>query len=292
MHPAEPPRPASAPRVRAPAGTCDTHIHILAAPDEYPLWDGRIEDPAAELRFDDFLHRYKAQMDALGVSRTVIVQSILYGTDNTVTMRGVEALGRDRARAIVLVRDDVSDDTLDALLAAGAVGVRLNYVHSGVLTFEGAKALGPRLAARGMHIQMLLNAHKHMDALTDAVRALPVKVVVDHIGWPDMAAGPDEPGFQRLCALVAEGAVTVKLSGLYRLSRAPYQTTDAFVAALAAASPQHCVWGSDYPFIMLAGAEPPDAGTLFDAFHRAIPDERTRQTILVDTPAALYGFNE
>ena len=42
-------------------------------------------------------------------------------------------------------------------------------------------------------------------SLADVIAALPVDVVFDHIGWPDLAAGPSEPGFARLCALLAEG---------------------------------------------------------------------------------------
>jgi len=137
---------------------------------------------------------------------------------------------------------------------------------------------------------MLMNAHRHMAELDDGVRSMPVDVVFDHIGWPDVAAGPDEPGFQRLLALLAGGRAWVKLSGLYRLAGAPYEATDALVAALVAANPERCLWGSDWPHLMLADAQMPDAGVLLNALLRVVTDAATRKRILVDNPAQLYGF--
>ena len=284
------PLPATAPAETAMEGACDTHIHMLAAPSEWPLWDGRVEDPASGLTAEDFLGRYRAQCEALGIARTVVVHSILYGDDNRITLRAVEALGRDTTRAIVLVRDEVDETTLDRLREAGGMGVRLNYVHGGMLSFEGAVALAPKLASRGMHLQMLVHSDRHMAELAPIIRRLPLPVVIDHIGWPPLEAGPSEPGFEALCALVAEGQAYVKLSGIYRFCAAPYAAADAFVSKLVAANPKRCLWGSDFPYIMLKGATTPDAGVLLDAFHRAVPDHATRQTVMVDNPIELYGF--
>ena len=283
-----PPLDPTAPRRRAPDGACDTHIHMLAAPAEAPLYDARVEDPADGMDFDGYLDAYRAQMRALGMARTVVVQSILYGTDNAVTLRAVAALGRSVARAIVLVADDVTDAHLDALAAAGAVGVRLNYVHGGVLSWDGVEAIADRLAARGMHVQMLCNADRHMAELAPRIRALPVPVVLDHLAWPDVAAGPDEPGFRILRDLLAEGAAWVKLSGIYRLAPAPFEATDPFVAALIAANPARCLWGSDWPQIMLGDAARAPCGALLDAFDRVCPDEATRRAILSENPGRLY----
>jgi len=170
-------------------------------------------------------------------------------------------------------------------------GVRLNYVHGGVLTWDGAKAMAPRLAERGLHIQMLMHADKHMEDLAADVKACPVPVVFDHIGWPKDIQTPDNAGFQALCRALAEGAAYVKLSGLYRLSNAPYDVLDAHIAALVAANPERCLWGSDWPHIMLNGAQMPQGADLWHAFLRAVPDPATRHHILVENPARLYRFD-
>ena len=58
--------------------------------------------------------------------------------------------------------------------------------------------------------------------------------------------------------------------------------------ALVAAAPERCVWGTDWPH---PGMDPvPEAGKLFDQFCAWVPDAATRQRILVDNPAKLYGF--
>lgn len=285
------PAPADPPLVpskRAPAGSCDSHFHMVSGPGDFPLWDGRVEDPAPG-SFSDWLQRYRTVAETLGLERGVVVHSILYGADNAVTLATVEALGSDRFRGIGLVTDDAADAELDGLAKGGVVGMRLNYVHGGVLSWPGAKALAPRLAERGLHIQMLMHAHRHMAELAPDLSTLPVPVVFDHLGWPDIGAGIEEPGFALLCRSLANGDCWVKLSAVYRMVRNLDAATEA-VAALVAANPERCLWGTDWPHLMLADAEMPDSGTLLDRLYDAVPNTETRRRILVDNPAELYGF--
>ena len=281
-----PARAPKIPTVRAPVGACDAHVHMLAGPAEHALWDGRVEDPAPDLGFEDWLAILREHLDLLGFTRVVVVQSILYGTDNTVALDAVRRLG-DMARAVALATADATDEHLDALRDAGAVAVRLNYVHGGVLSWEEARAMAPRLADRGMHLQMLLHADRHMEELAEEAAALPVPLVVDHAGWPH---DPEAPGVERLCRLLGEGRAWVKLSGVYRFAEPPWSDADPLVRRLVAANPERCLWGSDWPHIMLRGAPTPDAGRLLDAFMRAVEDPEDRQRVLVDNPAALFGF--
>ena len=274
--------------IKAPAGACDTHVHLLGAPDEFPLFDGRTEDPAQS--FATYMTDYRAHLTAFGIERGVVVQSIFYGTDNSVTVEAVRQMG-DGFKGIGLLPDGAPEADFDQFADWSLAGVRLNYVHGGVLTWDGAKAMAPMLKDRGMHIQMLMHADKHMEELAEDVAACPVPVVFDHIGWPsDMTKGPDTPGFQALCRALADGGAYIKISGLYRLSNAPYDVTDAFVASLFDANPERCLWGSDWPHIMLNGAQMPNGTDLWDAFHRVVTNDETRRRILVDNPAALYKF--
>lgn len=271
----------------APPDACDTHVHLLAGPEECPLFAGRTEDPAQN--YAAYLSDYKAHLAALGITRGVIVQSIFYGLDNTVTVQAVRDMGAG-FKGIGLLPDGATDADLDRFVAWNLRGVRLNYVHGGVLSWDGARAMAPMLAARDMHIQMLMHADRHMQDLASDIATLPVPVVFDHIGWPDLSLGPDHAGFRSLCHTLAEGHAYVKLSGLYRLCDAPYTLADAHVAALVAANPERCLWGSDWPHIMLNGAQMPGNDALWQAFLRAVPDSETRHRILVDNPARLYGF--
>ena len=275
------------PTVRAPVGACDAHVHMLAGPSEYPLWSGRSEDPEPGRRFEDWLRMLREHLDLLGCTRVVVVHSILYGSDNAVTLDAVRRLG-GMARAVALAADDATDEHLDALRDAGAVALRLNLVHGGVLSWEGARAMAPRLAERGMHLQALLHADRHLDAIAEDVRALPVPLVLDHAGWPTDA---EAPGVETLCRLLGEGHAWVKLSGAYRFAEPPWSDADPLMRRLVEANPERCVWGSDWPHIMLReGVERPDGGRLLDAFMRAVEGSEHRQRVLVDNAAALYGF--
>lgn len=285
-----PPNAAKASQSQAPAGAVDSHVHMLAAASEFSLWDKRVENPASGLDMDRFIACYKTQMDTLGICRTVVVHSILYGADNAVTLEAIHRLGRDTTRGVALLPDGASETALDALADAGIKALRLNYIHGGILTWDGAKTLAPALAARDMHVQILASANHHIPEIAQDIRNMPCPVVVDHMGWPDLSRGTEDPGFQTLCDLLAEGHAYAKLSAPYRVCPPPFHDATPFAAALAQANPERCLWGSDWPFIMLADATMPDAGTLLDRFHDAVPGTRERQRILVDTPCALYGF--
>ena len=108
--------------------------------------------------------------------------------------------------------------------------------------------------------------------ISDDIRALPVPVVIDHIGWPDLSLGVDEPGFQMLRSLLAEAHVWVKLSGAYRLCDPPYERADAAIRTLVTANPDQCLWASDWPHLMLADATLPDADVLLNRFLEVVPE--------------------
>jgi len=263
-------------------------VHLVAGP-EYPLADARVEDPAEGPDFDGWLDLYRDHLGVLGASRGLIVHSILYGTDNSVTIEAVKRLGPD-FKGVGLVPDGASAKDIAAFAAARMVAVRLNYVHGGVLTWDGAQAMAPMLAEHGLHVQMLLHTHKHMLELADSVSDLPTDLVIDHVGWPKLELGVDEPGFQRLLRLLETGKVWVKLSALYRLCPAPFEMAQPFVEALVSANPDRLLWGSDWPHLMLADASMPQVADLLDVFHDAVPGTEARQKILVDNPARLFGF--
>ena len=284
-----PPAPQP-PKRRAPEGACDAHVHLVAGHGEFPLWDGRVENPAPGPNLEGWLQMFRAQCDVLGISRGVIVHSILYGTDNSVTVEAVRRMGPG-FRGVGLLGDGASEAEMNQFVDWNMVAVRLNYVHGGVLSWEGAKAMAPALADRGLHIQMLCHADHHMADLAEDVRALPTDVVFDHIGWPKDALTTESAGFQALCRLLAEGKAWVKLSALYRMCKNPYADADPLLAALISANPERCLWGSDWPHLMLAEADMPQAADLLNALDRVVPDDVTRQRILVDNPATLFRFD-
>lgn len=55
-----------------------------------------------------------------------------------------------------------------------------------------------------------------------------------------------------------------------------------------AAAPDRIIWGSDYPY--LSHADKVNSIDLFNLVAQWMPDAATRQKILVDNPAKLFGF--
>jgi predicted TIM-barrel fold metal-dependent hydrolase len=61
--------------------------------------------------------------------------------------------------------------------------------------------------------------------------------------------------------------------------------------AFVKAAPERVVWGTDWPHPTVKElANKPDDAILFDLLADWAPDSRTLRKILVENPAALYGF--
>jgi predicted TIM-barrel fold metal-dependent hydrolase len=119
-----------------------------------------------------------------------------------------------------------------------------------------------------------------------------VPVVIDHMAKVEMAAGPDQDGFRALLALLRNHDFWVKISGADRNSAAgpPYADAVPFAQALIEAAPERILWGTDWPHPNMKRAMPND-GELADLLALFAPDAAVRARILVDNPAALYGFD-
>ena len=137
------------PHWQPPADSTDCHMHIFGPYDRYPLSPGRGYTPPEASVAD-----YQAMCTAIGVSRTVIVQPSIYGTDNAVTLDAVAALGKHRARAVVVVDDSFDLAALKVMGTQGACGVRFNAVSGNGTPLEQLEALGERLASLGWHLQL------------------------------------------------------------------------------------------------------------------------------------------
>jgi 2-pyrone-4,6-dicarboxylate lactonase len=226
---------------------------------------------------------------ALGIERGVLVQVSVHGTDNRLLIETLRS-HPERLRGIAVVAPDVADAELDVLDAAGVRGLRCNELFGGGIGLEAMESLARRIARRGWHLQLLIDGRR-LPIISARLVRLPVPFVVDHMGYISTAGGLDDPGFQELCKLLKEADCWVKISGANRISSQPipYRDTIPFAQTLVAARPERVVWGSDWPHVAIKGPMAND-GVLLDLLAEWIPDEPTRNRILVDNPAALYGF--
>jgi predicted TIM-barrel fold metal-dependent hydrolase len=270
--------------LQAPPGATDAHFHIFGPEDRYPFVpERRFTPPDASVASYMRMHR------TLGLSRAVLVQPSMYGTDNR---RQLDA-ARDMdipTRTIVVVPVSVADAEIDALHAQGARGIRFNPSQPGSLPLDQLERFADRLATFGWHIQLMLTPSQLIE-LAPRLGGLRCPIVIDHMGDIRSSGGVGQPAFQALLRLVRGEQCWVKLSAGYHHSdqAPPYPETIPLAHALVNARPDRLLWGSDWPHANHWG-EMPNSTDLFDLLLDWIPDAATRTRILVDNPARLYGF--
>src|SRR5262245_26279230 len=120
------------PQVVLPRGSIDTHVHVFEP--GYPLSPGRGYNPP-----DSTLADLKHLHATLGVDRVVFTQFSIYGIDNSAILDAMAKLNAEtanRARAVVVLSLDITDDELAALDRSGVRGVRLNTDNKGGMLIE------------------------------------------------------------------------------------------------------------------------------------------------------------
>jgi predicted TIM-barrel fold metal-dependent hydrolase len=226
----------------------------------------------------------------------VFTQPSVYGIDNSAILDGMKALNREtpnRARAIVALDMNFTDKQLAALDQAGVRGVRLNTDNKGgmPIAFDDIPELSARIRPFGWHLEFLFPG-KDILELMPLFRSVSVPMSIAHFAYQPASAGVNAPGFQALLELVSAGNTWVKISGANRVSRGdlpPYDDVMPMARALVSAGPGRVMWGTDWPHPNKYVANPNDAD-LVDAFGEWVGDQRLREHIMVDTPAAFYRF--
>ena len=280
------PFPKAPPRFRPPAGTTDCHLHIFGPYARFPLQANRSFTPPEALLAD-----YERLMKALGIERCVVVQPSPFGTDNSCTEDAVERLG-PIARGVAVLGPDVEESTLKRLDRVGFRGVRLNLLFKGGVPIEAMEPLAKRLAPYGWHIQLLLDA-RNLPDLASRLRALPVEIVIDHMGYMPVSVGMNSPAVDTMRRLLGERRTWVKLSGSYAVTvdGPPYADAAPLPRTLLETAPDRCVWGTDWPHPAAKGAMPDDA-ELLDLVPTWTTDAALQRKLFRDNPAALYGFDD
>ena len=276
----------SRPRFKAPARSCDAHIHV---------YDPRFKMKWPQLRAvaDASVADYRKLQARLGTERVVVVQPAAYGTDNAVTMDAVAQLGLDKARGIAVVHPTVTDTELLAMGRAGIRGLRftLHEPRTAVTSPEMIEPLAHRVSRLGWHVQLHVRAEQIVE-MELMINRLPGTLVFDHMGRMPQPLGARHPAMAIVKRLIDRGQAWVKLSGPYLETQAGgprYADAKPVARALVEHAPQRCVWGSDWPHPTEPTSKPDDAA-LFDLLQEWVPTEEARHAILVENPATLYGF--
>ena len=272
------------PKLPAPAGACDCHMHIYDAARFPP------PRPDARMQPDAIVADYRLFQRRIGTSRTVVVNAAAYATDNEVTLDAVRQFGD--ACGIAVVVPTVTDAELKRLADGKMRGIRFTQFdpRTATTTLDMIEPLAKRAQDFGMHVQIHLRADQIV-AAQDMLTRLPGTVVLDHLGRLTRQQGIHHSAFNVICRMLDSGRTCMKLSGAYMLADPPdYAGADKIARAYIEAAPERMLWGSDWPHP--TENEKPDDAVLFDLVAGWAPDEKTRHRILVDNPAALYNFGK
>ena len=276
----------TAPSAALPEGACDSHAHVIGPLADYPVSPARSYDPVPCSPA-----QYRAMLARLGLSRGVLVQPSVYGTDNRLCLETV-AGDPDRLRAVVVVDAEIGEAELEAMAARGARGFRLNLLFGGGVGLKALDRLAAKVAGLGWHAQLLIDLRQQPE-IQDRVARLPIPVVFDHMGHFPAELGCDWPGFEAMVGLVRDGRAWIKVSGANRLAGGgtPHRSVRPLAERLIETVPERLLWGSDWPHVGLYETMP-DTGALLNEFLDWCPDPARRRQILRDNPARLYGFTD
>jgi 2-pyrone-4,6-dicarboxylate lactonase len=279
----------SKPRYTPPPGAVDAHCHVFGPKDRFPF-SARAKYLPADAGPDMLF----ALRDHLGFDKNVIVQASCHGTDNAATLHAIAA-SAGKARGVAVVDPAIPADDLLRLHDGGIRGIRFNFLKR--LVDNAPKDQFLEVAGRlprGWHVVIYFEADI-LAELRPFLDAIPVPVVVDHMGRPDVTQGPDGPDMRAFRALLeSRDDLWFKPTCPDRLDALkeggmgdPWDNFARAVAPLVADYPDRCVWGTDWPHPNMQD-EIPDDGHVVDMIPRIAPTEELQRKLLVDNPDRLY----
>jgi predicted TIM-barrel fold metal-dependent hydrolase len=285
-----------------PSNSCDCHVHIFD-PQQFPFVEARGYTPEVAL-----IDELRAVHKALHMDRVVVIQPSVYGTDNRCTLDAIRKLG-SRARGVAVIDEKTTEVALDEMNRIGIRGIRLNFNQAGIADPAAARqrveTAIQRVKPRNWHIQ-INTVPAMIEALAGVLSNSPVPIVFDHFGGAleHVGEGTQQKGFAAAVNLVKSGKAYVKISAAADQTPdhgARLEQVSALARALVSANPQRVVWGTNWPHpdagprpgrknTDLAPLQQTDDGRILNLLPGWVPDAPTRQMILVENPAKLYGF--
>src|ERR1700710_1702191 len=213
------------PKIKAPPGACDSHIHLFGPAAKYPF-----APDSPYIARDALAETFMALQDTLGMSTAVIVSPGGYGRNYSL-LADVLAKYPQRFRGIALLRDDTPSSEIGRLTKLGVRG----HEH-------------------GWHIQFYPHGTDIID-YADKLLALPNPIVLDHFASIPAAGGVDQPAVKAVLKMLDSGKVWLKLSGPMRCTSEPppYPSVTPLARLFVQHAPERMVWGSDLPHGHLHG---------------------------------------
>lgn len=269
-----------------PPGSVDAHCHVFGPGNQFPFAPERKYTPCDAGKDELFALR-----DLLGFDKNVVVQATCHGTDNA-AMLDVLRSSDNRARGVATIRPDIGRAELDEMHEAGVRAVRFNYVRRLVNPEPDAyyHRIVEKISPLGWHVVVYFEAADLAERWS-FFTSLPSRVVVDHMGRPDVSKPVDGPEFGLFLRLLREREnfwSKVTCPERLTLSGPPgYDDVVPFARRVVEEFPDRVLWGTDWPHPNLKG-HMPDDGKLVDFIPRIAVNEELQRKLLVDNPVHLY----
>jgi len=274
----------------------DTHCHIisedLAAYPQAPI-GGKHSDWAASRPVT--AQQMVARMDESGIRQSILVQATTaYGYDNSYV---VDSARNEPDRFIAVgtfdpLRPDAASALAEAISGGGLAGVRL-FTSGSTMPTQGEWFAAPETypfweRAQELDVtvclQMRLTAAKQMESVLE--RFPRVKVLLDHLGYPDIAGSPARAASE-VAALAGHQGLHLKLThrNLERLQEAGTDASDSFLETVVEAfGAERIAWGSNCP---AAEQSLPELLQLAQGLLKVLPTA-AREQIFAGTARRLY----
>ena len=224
-----------------------------------------------------------------GVGRAVILQPSFLGFDNTYLFEALRARP-ERFRGVPWVSPSIkiTEDDWESLAQIGVRGLRFPIYGLPTPQWSYYRDMFAEARKRGWPIHLYVESSRLPEILPFLLDN-GLKVVIPHYGMFDRTLGPArDPGFKVLLESARTKSVWVVMSGAYRVG--PERARAATPMLLEAFGPARLMWASDWPHTDTGLNRVTTYPQTLKWFEEWVPDKATRQTILVDTPAKLYGF--
>lgn len=194
----------------------DAQVHVISPDqDRYPLSPAPMPRPAWFDQYGRSVEQLLAEMDELGIERTVLVQAhSAYRFDNRYAVDSTAVSPRFLCTAAIDADDDPVKAARYFVTEHGVRGLRL-FLHlydPAWVESKEADTLFDEIEELGAIAQVLPTAD-HLPALLRAAKRHPgLPVLVDHCGYPDLSGGAGYPNARGLFALEEAANIRLKLS--------------------------------------------------------------------------------
>ncbi|MEM6711692.1 MAG: amidohydrolase [Pseudomonadota bacterium] len=277
----------------------DCHQHLMYANDVHYPWAENV--PAIKGRTFT-LEDYKALTDGHGVAGTIFMEVNADSADlkkeAAVVSKVAEEEGSGILGLIAATRPEdphIVDSDLEIADSLGVVGFRrvLHVVEDSVSQTDTFRQSVKKIGKASKTFDMVFKAHQLPVAYDLAAACDETVLMLDHCGFPDVAAGAIDPWREDTRRLAALPNVWCKLSGILTNTNpgeATYETIRPYIDHLLEVfGPARMVWGSDWPVVNVKADLPTWLGITREILNGLSEDEAS--SIANGNAKTVYGVS-